>query len=102
MNTPLETLRREVEGQEDKRAYLTLMRDHMRGLLASGAPYVTANDAREFYETLPHPSFNMNFFGALFKEKGWVSTGRSIMSCGEGHHAHRILCWRWEPERIDR
>jgi hypothetical protein len=66
MNAPLETLRREMrirdeqldmmEGQEDKKAYLTLMRDHMRGLLASGAPYVTANDAREFYETLPHPS----------------------------------------------
>lgn len=37
-----------------------------------------------------------NWFGALFKAKGWKFTGRTVPSLRPEANGRHVRCWRWE------
>ena len=83
-----------------RKEYLRLIRYEMKRL-APMRGYVTAEDAREFFESLedvPSPNvLNRNFLGAVFKTTDWTTDGATVCSSTEGRHGNRVFLWRLRP-----
>ena len=61
--------------------------------------YVTADDAREFFEAIPDvpgpKRLSRIFLGAVFMPKCWKWTGNWHKSETEGSHGNPLKCWRY-------
>ncbi len=85
-----------------RRGFLRTIRAHVERLYwerwrALGErAYVTADDARKYFEGLPDvpPADEMsrNFLGCVFKGEGWEAAG-FYKSRTKGSHANRVFRW---------
>ena len=94
-----------------RRGYLEEIREHLRELFEirqrryGVEAFVTADDARTFFESTRQPSppgpdvLSRNFLGAVFKAAGWHTDGQTYHSKTKGSHANRLLRWHYEAPR---
>lgn len=65
---------------------------------AEAVAWVSADDARRYFEALNPPAeLSRNFLGQVFREAGWVALpGRRILSTTPGSHANELKCWAFD------
>jgi hypothetical protein len=65
--------------------------------------FVTADDAFNILKAnanLGHldDDADKNWFGALFKERGWLFIGRTVPSLRDSANGRHVRCWAWRGE----
>jgi hypothetical protein len=70
-----------------------------------GKVFVTADDAVRILKeskVVPHTEDGLeeprNWLGALFREPGWVFTGKTVPSLRPEANGRHVRAWRWEEE----
>jgi hypothetical protein len=72
-----------------------------RGIEPASPPYVTADDARAYFESLgppPPEALSRNFLGSVFRGRAWERVGYTT-SRTPGSHANLIAKWQFVGAR---
>lgn len=99
-----------LKKEELRSAYLDALDTEMIRLwrkrrMAGERAYVTADDARETFESWNPPPpdlLNRSFLAGLWQRAHWQTDGSTIISRTEGSHGNRLLRWIYRPERDTR